>query len=188
MNDSRQPASRFGASRLSVGSIRLGWPHQVLHPWLNDRKVLRTTQATLCIEDAQSFAMEKTHIVDTVATALAYFMSTHKNPRLRSANGLGKAAGVSARTVGNFLSPEGRTEGDRGKRPSGKLTELMMIADALGIEVADLVSDQSPAARAQRTQAQRVIEAIAGTQPAPQLAHQLEPAPERASLRNGTTG
>ena len=44
---------------------------------------------------------------------------------------LGKRAGISPRTVGNFLRPEKREVSASGKVPSGKLTELEMIAKAL---------------------------------------------------------
>lgn len=47
---------------------------------------------------------------------------------------LGKRAGVAQRSVGNYLNPKEREAGANGKEPSAKLTEMAMIADALGVE------------------------------------------------------
>lgn len=95
-------------------------------------------------------------ITQVVAEAIAYYMQTQDPPLKEAA--LGDAAGVSPRTVGNFLRPEKRQPGASGKTPSGKLTELEMIAKALRVSVADLVVDVSPEARAER---QRITQAIA---------------------------
>lgn len=120
--------------------------------------------AKLCDLNKQHFAhwLRKTlrvtekPITQVVSEALAYYMHAHQPPLTEAA--LGKAAGISPRTVGNFLRPEGRQVGASGKSPSGKLTELAMIARALNVSVADLVVDVSPEARAHR---QKVAEAVA---------------------------
>ncbi len=90
--------------------------------------------------------MAQTTINQTVANALAYYMAKAGMTEAQ----LGRAAGVSPRTVGNFLRPEARVTGSRGKEPSGKLTELALIAHALRIDVSDLVSNLSDIEREER--------------------------------------
>jgi transcriptional regulator with XRE-family HTH domain len=105
------------------------------------------TIAKLCARGKQHFAqpreqslrMAAKSINQTVAHALGYYM---RKAGLKEKQ-LGKKAGVSPRTVGNFLRPESRVSGSRGKEPSGKLTELALLADALDVEVAQLVIDMS---------------------------------------------
>lgn len=90
--------------------------------------------------------MAKSDINAVVARALAYYMGKAG----WSESELGRKAGVSARTVGNFLRPEKRLAGSKGKEPSGKLTELALIATALQIDMADLVTDLTEAERETR--------------------------------------
>lgn len=52
---------------------------------------------------------------------------------------LGKKAGIAQRTVGNYLNPKEREAGAKGKEPSAKLTEMAMIAEALGMEPWELI-------------------------------------------------
>jgi transcriptional regulator with XRE-family HTH domain len=114
--------------------------------------------AKLCAHSKQHIAharrknllMAEKSVVELVAEEIRRRMAAHKPPLTETA--LGKKAGVSPRTVGNFLRPELRVSGANGKPPSGKLTELEMIARALGVEVGELISrqktapDQSPRA------------------------------------------
>jgi transcriptional regulator with XRE-family HTH domain len=116
--------------------------------------------------------MATTTINQTVAHALAYYMGKAGLTEVQ----LGKAAGVSPRTVGNFLRPEARVSGSRGKEPSGKLTELALIAHALKIDVAELVTSMSDAQREQRRRLAAAARILAGDD-AP-LEHSLdEPQP-----------
>ena len=122
--------------------------------------------AKLCAEGKQHFALPEPHslrmaqttINQTVAHALAYYMAKAG----WNESQLGKAAGVSPRTVGNFLHPEARVSGSRGKEPSGKLTELALIAQALRIDVADLVTSMSEAEREQRRRLAAAARILAG--------------------------
>jgi hypothetical protein len=82
-------------------------------------------------------------INQVVSEALVYFMGDRWN-----ATTLGRRAGVSPNTVKNYREPQLREVGASGKAPSAKLTELELLATALGLEVADLVTDQSNAQRA----------------------------------------
>ncbi len=52
---------------------------------------------------------------------------------------LAKKAGVVQRTLGNYLNPKERELGAKGKEPSAKLTEMAMVAEALGIEPWELL-------------------------------------------------
>ena len=103
--------------------------------------------------------MEKKPIVQIVAESLDW----HMRNKGTNAKALGLKAGVSPRTVGNFLKPEGRSAGASGKLPSGKLTELEMIADALEITVADLVTDMSPEEREKRQRFEQAYAIMNGT-------------------------
>lgn len=110
--------------------------------------------AKFCAERKQHFAppvrnalrMPQTDINQVVARALRWHMDsagiTEKD--------LGAKAGVSARTVANFLRPHNRVAGARGKEPSGKLTELALIAQALKVPIEDLVTDLDETQREER--------------------------------------
>lgn len=89
-----------------------------------------------------------------------------------SEKALGTRAGVSPRTVANFLRPTDRAAGSRGKEPSGKLTELALIAAALGVRVADLVDDQSDEERERDRQLRAAMELLRGVAAAPAPAAQ----------------
>ena len=80
--------------------------------------------------------MRKKPINQVVAEALKFYMGTRWNNST-----LGQAAGVSPNTVKNYLAPQERAAGTSGKEPSAKLTELDKLAVALGVTVADLVTD-----------------------------------------------
>jgi hypothetical protein len=71
-----------------------------------------------------------------VAEALEFYMRGRFNKL-----GLSKASGVADGTIRNFLAPENRATGKSGKEASGKLTELQMLADALHVPMAELVTD-----------------------------------------------
>lgn len=70
-------------------------------------------------------------INEVVADNLAYWM---KQSELTQ-QVLAEKAGVSQKTISNYLNPKQRTEGARGKPGSPKLYELDQIAKALHIEV-----------------------------------------------------
>lgn len=100
--------------------------------------------AKLCGNSKQHFAtpvwpnddMGNKPINVVLAEALAYFMGDRWTN-----SSLGRAAGVAPNTVRNYLNPEVRDIGSSGKEPSAKLTELSKLADALGVQVGDLVTD-----------------------------------------------
>lgn len=78
-----------------------------------------------------------------VAENLGYWMA---NAGMKQA-ALAEKAGVSQKTVSNYLNPEQRTEGSTGKEPSAKLAELDKIAKALAIEVWQLTRQMSESER-----------------------------------------
>jgi len=59
---------------------------------------------------------------------------------------LAKAAGVDGKTVWNFLNPDGRIGEDVKKPPSGTLTSLQKIAEALKVQPHLLTRDPDEAA------------------------------------------
>jgi transcriptional regulator with XRE-family HTH domain len=78
-----------------------------------------------------------------LARNLAYWMSEAKLTQ----SALAEKAGVSQKTISNYLNPDQRVEGSKGKEPSAKLTELDKIANALAIGVWQLLRDQTDSER-----------------------------------------
>jgi transcriptional regulator with XRE-family HTH domain len=119
--------------------------------------------AKFCATNKQHFAparrktcrMVKKSVAEVVSEALRFHMGRATPPITEKA--LGARAGVSPRTVANFLRPATRAPSASGKQPSGKLTELEMIATALGISIADLVTDMSEETRLQRVKADQIL-------------------------------
>lgn len=107
--------------------------------------------AKFCADSKQHIAptsrnalpMGKTPINQRVAANLRWYMDQAG----LTESALGKRAKLSPRTIGNFLHPEKRTTGARGKPPSGKLAELESIADALGLDMVALIVESSDADR-----------------------------------------
>ena len=92
--------------------------------------------------DADTSRMEKKPVNQVVAEALTQFMGAAWNNV-----SLARASGVAEATIRNYRSPVKRSTGTSGKAPSAKLSELELLADALGVTVADLVTDATPEAR-----------------------------------------
>lgn len=84
------------------------------------------------------------HINRVVADNLAYWMGEAKVTQAA----LAERAGVSQKTISNYLNPDQRAEGSKGKQPSPKLTELSLIADALHIQVWQLTREMTVKERA----------------------------------------
>lgn len=85
---------------------------------------------------ADTACMVKKPVNQVVAEALRFFMGAKWNNV-----SLARASGVAEGTIRNYLAPEKRDTGKTGKQPSAKLAELELLADALGVTVADLVRD-----------------------------------------------
>lgn len=83
------------------------------------------------------------HINQVVADNLAYWMSEAKMTQMA----LAEKSGVSQKTISNYLNPDQRAEGSKGKPPSPKLTELDMIARALSVSVWQLTREMSASER-----------------------------------------
>lgn len=71
-----------------------------------------------------------------LAEALKHYMGDHWTPY-----SLAKKSGVAEGTIRNYLAPEKRQPSASGKEPSAKLTEVEMLAEALGVEFCDLTTD-----------------------------------------------
>lgn len=105
---------------------------------------------------------------DSIVHVVARSLDWHMRKAKLNETTLGEKAGVSPRTVANFLRPEKRQISASGKVPSGKLTELEMIASALGVAFVDLVTDMTPAAREQRMREQLALQLLSGQAPLPE--------------------
>jgi len=79
-----------------------------------------------------------------VAENLAYWI---EKAGFTSQTALAEKAGVSQKTVSNYLNPEQRLNGGEGKERSAKLTELASIAAALGVEVHQLTRPMTASER-----------------------------------------
>ena len=170
-------ATCFHAPRLRCNASRTSTSRGVL---------MAASIAKFCATSKQHFApltkdsqgMAGDSIVFVVARALEWHMREAK----LTETALGKRAGVSPRTVANFLRPEKREISASGKVPSGKLTELEMIATALGVSFVDLVTDMTPEARERRRREHLALELLSGKAPLPAAGSELggantDPAP-----------
>jgi len=94
---------------------------------------------------------------------------------------------VSQKTVSNYLNPDQRTTGSKGKVPSAKLTELAMIASALDVDAWELLR---PLNKEQRKAYEAIETAYFALNPKPapatkpMLAHRNE-SPKVANGRHG---
>lgn len=79
--------------------------------------------------------MSKKPINDILADNLAYFMS--KKGLTQAA--LSKLSGVGQTTIGLYLTPERRQPGKTGKIPSAKLSEVESLANALDVDVWEML-------------------------------------------------
>lgn len=99
---------------------------------------------------------EKDSINQVLAENLAHWMGERKLTQ----NALAEKAGVSQKTISNYLNPEQRVDGAKGKEPSAKLTELNRIAGALGVGVWELVRRMSERERALYTAIEKQYEGV----------------------------
>ncbi len=80
-------------------------------------------------------------INQVVADNLHHWM---KQRGIRSQMDLANKSGVSQRTVANYLKPQLRQSSSSGKEPSAKLIELEKLANALDVEVWQLLRQLTP--------------------------------------------
>jgi hypothetical protein len=108
--------------------------------------------AKLCDLNKQHFAtpfldtlrMAKKTANQVLAEALRFFMGQGG----WNYTTLAAVAGVSANTIKNYCTPEGRELGASGKERSAKLAEVEQLADALDLHLTDLLIDATDDERA----------------------------------------
>ena len=88
--------------------------------------------------------MPRPSINAVLADNLRHFMSEKKLTQLA----LSKLTCVSQSSISNYLRPASRAGGKLGKEPSAKLSEVDMLASALGVEAWELIRFINPAERA----------------------------------------
>lgn len=95
------------------------------------------TIAKLCYGCKQYFAwpVGQTHGVPSksINTIFAENLRQRMDAGGWSQATLAKKTGVAQTSISNYLSPERRAAGAKGKEPSAKLTEMAMIAEALTV-------------------------------------------------------
>jgi transcriptional regulator with XRE-family HTH domain len=87
-----------------------------------------------------------------LAENLKFFMDEKKIAQAA----LATKAGMGQTTVSLYLSPQRRATGKSGKEPSAKLAEVQRLADALGVELWELLRPLTPTQR----QFYRSVEAV----------------------------
>lgn len=87
------------------------------------------------IDSNNTNAMMKKPINDVLAENLAYFMGEKKLTQMA----LSKNSGVAQTTISLYLTPGRRQTGKAGKEPSAKLGEVEQIANALNVDVWELL-------------------------------------------------
>jgi len=78
---------------------------------------------------------------------LADNLRHYMDKRALKQKALAERSGVGQTTISLYLRPESRALGAKGKAPSAKLTEIQMLADALGVEVWELLRHYQPGER-----------------------------------------
>lgn len=127
---------------------------------------------------------EKT-ISHIVATNLSYWMAQAEMTQ----TALAAKAGVSQKTISNYLNPDQRVESASGKMPSPKLEELDNIARALAIPLWQLVRQMSERERRLYEHIERAYSELIGSDPAESAdevlsrARPQEPAISKSSKR-----
>jgi transcriptional regulator with XRE-family HTH domain len=143
MNNSRQIAPLPTANHLDG--------HQAsAAPIDQDLYSLERTIAKLCYVVKQPIAnnlhetvvMPKKPINEVLADNLKRAMTEQKLTQ----KSLSAATDVAQTTIGLYLSPDRRMRSASGKAPSAKLSEVELLATGLGVEVWELLQDQSTAA------------------------------------------
>lgn len=112
-----------------------------------------------------------------LARNLAYWMGEAKLTQAA----LAEKAGVSQKTISNYLNPGQRAEGSKGKEPSAKLTELDKIAEALHIGVWQLLREMTAS---ERRMYQAIENHYASLRDEVEAAVAAEPHPEDVKLFN----
>lgn len=116
-----------------------------------------------------------------LARNLAYWMGEAKLTQAA----LAEKAGVNQKTISNYLNPDQRVEGSKGKEPSAKLTELNNIALALGISLWQLLREMTVSERKMYAAIEdayaRLVESAQASEP------NHAPAPEEVELFNASS-
>lgn len=137
---------------------------------------MSTRIAKLCYRVKQHIAnqlldtdlMTAKPINDVLAANLAHFMT--KRGLTQAA--LASKCGIGQTTVSLYLDPSRRKIGTLGKPPSAKLSEVEMLAGALGVEVWELLRHLTPAQRDAYEQIEKVYQLMNPQSSAPNQSSQ----------------
>lgn len=95
-------------------------------------------------------------INEVLAENLLHFMEQ----RGLTQSALAAKCGIGQTTISLYLAPTRRKIGARGKPQSAKLSEVEMLAGALGIEIWELLRQLTPAQRAAYEQIEKAYQAM----------------------------
>jgi transcriptional regulator with XRE-family HTH domain len=104
------------------------------------------TIAKFCYVNKQYFARRSGQTSEVPKKSINAVFAENLKRRMEaqghSQAALAKKAGVVQRSMGNYLKPKERELGAKGKEPSAKLTEMAMVAEALGVEPWEMLIPQ----------------------------------------------
>lgn len=125
-----------------------------------------TTLAIVCYERKQQFAMHSRHSADVdinliLAKNLRALMAEQGLTQMQ----LSKRSGVAQTTISLYLNPDKRSAGSKGRPPSAKLAEAQALAEALGVEMWELLRDLNPTQRDALRAFDRVLRQMAPPAP-----------------------
>lgn len=122
----------------------------------------------------------------TVSAILATNLSRLMEEKSLTQVALATKTGIGQTTISLYLNPERRQEGTSGKPPSPKLEIVQVLAEALGVELWELLRPLSDAERAMYKSVDALVlgqaRAVASKVPAPSPA----PAAKKARGRRAT--
>jgi transcriptional regulator with XRE-family HTH domain len=107
-------------------------------------------------------------VTETLATNLRHFMSQKGMVQ----TDLAKATGLGQTTISLYLNPESRKDTNKGAPPSPSLARVQLLADALDVELWELLR---PLTQAQRDLIRSIDAVIAEKMPKPKLAATAPP-------------
>ena len=106
--------------------------------------------------------MTKKPINKVLAESLVYYM---QQKGFLSQKALADRCGLSQTAISNYLNPNQRQTSKSGKEPSAKLTEVMRLADALSVEIWELLRDATPEKRRFYAEIERSYRKLTERQP-----------------------
>lgn len=143
--------------------------------------------AKLCYDSKQHFArlaFDTGWMAESINQVFAENLDHYMKKHALTQAALAKASSVAQRSISNYLRPKDRHSGKTGKEPSAKLTELEMVAAALGVPSWKLLRPFSAEERDAYDRVEAAFLALTKAAPPPPVVPQL-PDQKQASANDG---